>query len=609
MKSIVQTPEQFLRMAEILSREHIFAFDTETTGLKHDREMIGFSIAAGDPENGPMSGWYVPVGHDDLESNNMDMPRVMRFLSLLFRDMRNIIYIHNAKFDIKTLRNHGLDPTDIQADVRDTMIMHHLYDSSSRKGLKFLVKKYFDYDMKDFASLGNKNEPRRIPVKIMAPYAVDDAVQLLRLGHLMEDKFSDLGESTNKVFKELEMPVLFVIEEMENEGFLLDQKYLSEIAKVMLEEKSLIVDQISQKIGGLPANIGSTQWLSTTFIEQLSWWGVRPSWERGKNGYYSTAAPKLKEWASGRVPGTTEAGKEVAQLLLRHRAISKLLSTYTTTLVEASDDKGRLHASFNQAGTATGRFSSSGPNLQNIPRPSDDLPSIRKAFIARPGFVVVDVDYSQIELRLMAHFSQDKTMLETYTVGGDIHQITADACGSSRQDAKALNFGLIYGMGSGSLAEHIGKPLHVAQKFYTKYFQKYSGVARYQEKTKRIATSEGHTSTLIGRRRLLPDLKSSDWKKRGPAERQAVNTKIQGSAADLIKIAMRNIHKEFVDRGWFRKDAFMLSQVHDELIFEVRETIVDEVCQVVQESMETCVKLRVPLLAEPHTGKNWEEAK
>ncbi len=609
MRSVIQTKKQLEKLQERLATEKILAFDTETTGLEYDREMVGFSVACSDTE-----GWYVPVGHIDLVADNVRMDRAEAFLASLFMDPERTLYIHNAKFDLKTVRNHGIDPDEVQATIIDTMVMAHVIAPSQRKSLKILVKNKLKYEMREYKSLsmGKKGDPdrlRKIPVAEMAPYAIDDVIKLFELAKVLEAELADMGEETVNVFKTLEMPMVYVIEEMEENGFLLDHDYLHISAENMAEEMEKLKGEISDSIGGLEVNIGSSKWLSDTFIDKLHWWTVPKDTERGKNGHYSTAAGWLKEWAAGKYKGTTKSGIRVAKQLLRYRSLAKLLSTYTVSLIDLCDSNGRLHASFNQTGTVTGRFSSSDPNLQNIPRSSSDLPSIRQAFIAREGFVIVAVDYSQIELRLMAHFSQDETMLDVYENNGDIHQTTADACGSSRQDAKSINFGLIYGMGPHALAGQIGKSVGAAQKFHAKYFQKYVGVREYQERVKRIATRHGYTTTLIGRRRYLPGLNSDDWKERGPAERMAVNTKIQGSAADLIKIAMRNIHRQFKQRGWFRQDAFMLSQIHDELLFEVREDMVDEVCQVIREELESCVKLKVPLLAEPGHGPTWEDAK
>jgi DNA polymerase-1 len=280
------------------------------------------------------------------------------------------------------------------------------------------------------------------------------------------------------------------------------------------------------------------------------------------------------------------------------------------TLIDYADVDARIHASFNQTGTATGRFSSSGPNLQNIPRSTDDpeLPSIREAFRARDGWKILDIDYSQIELRLMAHFSRDPNMLRIYSEGGDIHQMTADACGCSRQHAKGINFGLLYRMWHKKLAIVLGIPEEDARMYWRRYFQQYPGVARFQDLTEEKASHDGFITTLIGRKRMLPEIHSPDKMKASMARRQSINTKIQGSAGDLIKLGMRNIGREIRRRGWEDR-VLIVSQVHDELIFEVRDDVVEEAAAMVKEKLETVVELRVPLIAEPAWAQTWADAK
>jgi len=625
----VNTPRDFAALEKHLSMAEEVAFDTETDSLSHHRQMIGFSVATRD------GAWYIPVAHKEWDASNVhDIPmeamrkqalagdnknvpkeHALRLLTALFTDPNKHVWIHNAKFDVHVLRNFGIDPLDIKAKILDSMMLSWLINPERPHGLKVLVKQYLNYQMTTFEEVSaGWGSNANVPVHLMAAYASDDVKQLLPLAWKMLEELAAMGDTMLKVFYELECPMVMVLEDMVDVGFLIDTPYLKRIREEMVIEQDTLLKKMAELLQIPPEQVklGSTQWLSKTFIEQLKWWGIRSDWVRGKNGCYSTASGVLEQIAEGQVPGTTPAGVEAVRLILRHRTVGKLVSTYTNSLYDVVDANGRLHASFLQHGTATGRFSSSAPNLQNIPRepkPEEELPSIRRAFIPRQGFKMLGVDYSQIELRLAAHFSADPIMLHIYQTNGDIHQKTADECGCSRQHAKGINFGLIYGMGPKKLAEVLKIPESEARLYHRRYFQTYAGIGAFQAFTQNMTRKQGYVSTLIGRRRYLPDINSSDWKVKGPAERQAVNTKVQGSAADLIKISMRNLRNKFIEDGVWRKDVFMLSQVHDELLFEVREGCEEYVMGVIKEQMEGSIQLRVPLIAEPKIGGCWAETK
>jgi len=597
-------------------------FDSETDGLAHDRKAIGFSISVMASEAHPELGysWYVPVRHKgDQRFPNVSPPFAFRLLFQYVLSRPGALWAHNWKFDLHVLRNEGVEVEAILTDLYDSMIVAWLLNPEARKGLKGLVKDALGYEMTEFAFFKEYGENALAPIIEMAPYAVDD---VRWLGKLLEAKLlpdlANRGEATIKVFEEMETPLLRIVEDMENEGFLLDVDYLHAMDRrlkaIIWDLEKAIAEVLALPVEAL--RLTSTQWLSRLLIDELGWWGVRTGWVRGKSGLYSTAAAILKEWADGQIKGTTKAGQRVAKLLLRHRGASKLRSTYTVSLVAQTDERGYLHGSLNQVGTATGRFSSSGPNLQNIPVPDTNpdpaarLPNIRQAFIAEPGSVILGADYSQIELRVLAHLSQDASLLQIYQEGGDVHQMTADACGVPRQGAKSINFGIIYGMGPGSLAYTLGVSLSKARQYLESYYDHYSSVKPFQARTKAFARKNGFVTTLVGRRRFLPDINNPDYVKRGYDERKAVNTKIQGSAADLIKIAMRNIQSSFIAKGWVKEGiARMILQVHDELLFRVKEEYVEEVAAEVSLLMETAVKLRVPLIAEPHWGRSWADAK
>jgi DNA polymerase-1 len=467
--------------------------------------------------------------------------------------------------------------------------------------------------MQEFSSFDKqyKKKAALVPVEEMAPYAIDDVLQLHRLYPILGKELDKVSDRLPDIFRRLEMPTLWEILRMERNGFLIDKGFLK-AAAIKLD---LAVDELGKAIASdlrLPLDeikLGSTQWLSRTLIDEMRVWGMPPE-GRGKTGHFSTATANLEKWAAGAIPGTSAAGRRIAEKIVNLRRYAKLRSTYTLTLIDHADEHGRIHASFNQAGTATGRFSSSNPNLQNIPRPNNDpdLPQIRGAFIARPGWKIIDIDYSQIELRLMAHFSRDPNMLRIYSEGGDIHQMTADACGCSRQHAKGINFGLLYRMWYKKLAIVLSIPEADARMYWDRYFRQYPGVARFQDLTEERAAHDGFITTLIGRVRMLPDIHSPDKMKSSMARRQSINTKIQGSAGDLIKLGMRNIGREIRKRGWDDR-LLIVSQVHDELIFECEDSIVEEAAQMVKNKLETVVELRVPLIAEPSIAQTWLEAK
>ena len=863
------------------------AFDTETTSLDWDRQIVGYSVAT---ENG---GWYVPINHAKtlfFEHENVEESVALQPVFDLFTNPEKTVIIHNAKFDIKVLRNHGLDPLDIEASIIDTLVISWLCRPARNHGLKSLVLEYFNYEMRSFKSFASWGGNRNIPIHEMAPYAIDDATLLLKLWKKLERKLAGEGDQLVKVFNELEMPIMFAIEEMEHTGCLVDIDYLRDLEPDLLADMEAQSLKLSGMIGRR-AKINSSQWLSKTFVEHLGWWG-RPH-QKGKSGNYSTAKINLDKWSIGQFRGTTDSGKKVARIVKRWRKVEKLVSTYTVKLANFVASDGRLHTNFKQEGTRTGRFSclaagsmvttfpgkvpiqsvqpgqfvwthrgrwrrvlrafgtgvqevfsvkfsngkvlactsshrflqsngnwksvgsmyhecfkeldkerreysesfgavpqfedidsaassrsiedyfsecflrseeqnayareesssfspvlgvknrvsesnvgeervgapqlerrmrgrvrlfdlpsggqakvcssyrdgasiehfcaaygngrssyrwrqkeqyarqpgfgykngtpryslyagkgqsfvevkeiypcgstkvydltveedssylacgvfshnSSKPNLQNQPREAhpddiDPLPSIRQAFYAKDGFTIMVIDYSQIELRLAAHFTQDPVMLAVYRdPKGDIHQMTADKCGCRRTPAKTINFMVWYGGGYAKLEGMLDITEDEAKAWLYRFFAGFPGVKPWQHKIVALARKTGYVTTLIGRRRYLPNIRSKLGFERGKDERRAVNTKIQGSAGDIIKIAMRNLNAEFKRRGWFRKDVRIILQVHDELVFEVRKGMEGIIGPVCQEIMENCVQLMVPMIAKPGFGCNWAVAK
>ena len=584
------------------------AFDTETNGLEHDRHMIGYSIAFKSAER--YEGFYVPVRHeagDDLFAvapDNAPLSAALDVLDDVFKRDNMTVWIHNAKFDLKVLRNEGLAIDAFKAEVLDTQCISWVMnpDRQGGHGLKSLVKTILGYEMGSFAQFAGYKRNCEVPVGLMGKYAIADAVWLLRLAH---ELYPQLTPAQLKVLKELEMPVMRIIEEMEHYGFKVDTQRLKEAGRSMSIEAKEIETQFLERFG-MNAKIGSAKWLSDNLCGSM--WGTFKLPQ--SNGCYSVNRENLEAWSEGSIVGTTQEGRYWAERVMRHRKLAKLVSTYTDSLLREADEKGRVHGGFNQWGTATGRMSSSKPNMQNIPSsrsPEGDF--LRKSFVAEDGFSLIVADYSQIELRMTAHLSQDPVMLNIYRNNGDIHQMTADACECARFDAKAINFGLIYKMGAKTLGKAINKHPDEAQRYIDKYFENYHGVAVWQADTIAKARQKGYTWTVTARRRYLPFINSSDNSKRAENERAAINTMVQGSAADLIKIAMRNFYRKLAQMNIGSDACRFVGQVHDELIVEVRSDLAEQVSSALQQAMESAAPLSVPLIAEPCIAKSWGEAK
>lgn len=605
--SIITSEEQVREVLSFIKSHQEFAFDTETDGLSHDRICIGFSFAV--QHEGQYIGWYVPLRHErgeDLfavEPSNVDKDVAFRLIEAMFVQ-GNRIWIHNAKFDLKVLRNEGFDVEGLKAEVLDTIAVSWLLEPERMggHGLKNLVPKVLGKEMGSFNQFKMYGKNAYAPVGPMGKYAIDDVVFLLELAHRLYPK---MNSRQSKVLHELEMPMMRIVEEMEHYGFKVDTEKLY-TAGVALKEETEQLEAKFRKMFGDRALISSTQWLSENLVGKI--WGVRGT--KGKNGCYSTDKEALEDWSIGDAPGTTEIGRQVAKDVLRHRKVSKLYTTYCKKLVDAADQQGRVHGSFNQWGTGTGRFSSSNPNLQNIPSSrTEEGDLIRKSFIAEEGYKLIVADYSQIELRVTAHLSSDPIMSKIYRENGDIHQMTADACNCARFDAKAINFGLIYKMGAKTLAKAINKTESEAQDYIDRYFQNYSGVAKFQDDLVAKCRRKGFTWTITGRHRPLPNINSPKYGLKNGDERKAINTQVQGSAADIIKVGMRNFYRKLRSEGLTSADFRVIGQVHDEVVVEVKEHLAERVSATLQHEMENCVQLDVPLIAEPCIGDSWGEAK
>ena len=625
MRSIVNTTVLLIQLREILSKSNTFYFDTETdsknnNGLDFDRFAFCYSICC----DGNDGGWMVPLCHKPQKTlfpEYPDTPNAPNDLAWeiifdLFYDPKNTIWIHGKKFDMKVARNHGIDMGRVQAEVYDSMLLAWMVNRDDLKGLKAQVKTRFGYEMEKFGAVTKKHiNNRSTPVGAIAPYAIDDVVQLKRLVRVLWGILEDRGEQGVKIFLELENEIVTLVEEMEEHGMLVLPSALEKAKKQLVIERDEIKAELDALVGQR-VKVGSAPWLATVLIDRLKLWKPGPRNERGSSGRYSTRKSELKAWANGAF-GTSRKGARVAQLVIRWRSVNILCTSFTSTLIDKLDNNSRVHCEFNSFGTRTSRFSAKLPNLMNIPRhrKGSTLPDIRDAFIAREGYYFFGIDYSQVELRVVAHLSRDPTMIAILTdPKGDMHQKTADLCGTSRDDAKVVGFGIFYGMGNSKLAANLDVTPEEAEEFIRRYFAGYPQVEILKYQTVAKTRKNGYVSSLIGGRRYLPDINLPGKTKeergfRAAAERQCFNTLIQGSAADIIKVAMRNIAKAIKKKGWWSKEVIMLSQVHDEILFEIKKEHIKEAQEIIQYEMENCVKLRVPLRAEWSYGKSWAEAK
>lgn len=576
------------------------AVDTETTGLSTvtDR-IVGLCLSVSNRH-----GVYAPFRHEEPTAEGGWRPHRDNLPRMVVKDLVRAIVesgrpviMHNAPFDMAMCAKEAWEfPL-----VYDTMVAKWMLQRGvrTRLGLKQLAKAELGVGMLEWDF--ERTCFWRSDMDLCVEYAADDAKRTRQLWTRYEPELRAI-DGFWYCFTELEMPVAEVVAHMKRAGFPFDSEFIRTVHDDILQPELV---EIQTQLDGLVRGTFPTtspQAIGKMMMDDLKWWV--PKTERGKSGYFSTAA-----WViAAQLEEARPKGKAVAKRLLRYRKLDALRSRYTLNLIDLVDEDGRIHAGFHQTGTDTGRFSSSGPNLQNIPRPDESLPPIRKAFRADPGYDLIDCDYSQVELRLMAHYSQDPVMLEVYKNGGDIHQTTADAVGSTRQDAKAINFGLIYLMSAWSLAGEINRTVAEAEKFHAAYFRRYRGVRAFHQRVERQVKRDGFVKTMAGRHRLVPDIDSSNYGKFQAALRMAVNTKIQGSAADLMKIAMRNLHRCWKAKGVLDERVEILSQVHDELIIHSESTFTEEAVVDVRREFENAVKLRVPLVADPGVGKNWLEA-
>lgn len=578
----------------------LFAFDTETTSLDYmEARIVGVSFAV---EAGKAA--YVPFGHDYLGAPvQLTEAVVLGKLKPLLEDPARLKVGQNLKYDRNVLLNHGIE---LQGIAYDTMLESYVLNSTaSRHDMDSLARRYLNAETISFEDIAGKGVKQltfnQIELEQAAPYAAEDADITLRLHQALWGKLS-AEPGLAKVFSEIELPLLPVLARMERLGTTIEPKLLHQQSQE-IEVRLAELEKQAHELAGQEFNLSSPKQLGEILFTKLG----LPIIKKTPKGAPSTAEEVLAELAET---------YELPQLLMEHRGLAKLKSTYTDKLpLMIKPQTGRVHTSYHQAVAATGRLSSTDPNLQNIPVRNEQGRRIRQAFIPCAGYKLVAADYSQIELRIMAHLSGDKGLLTAFAEGKDIHKATAaevfgvalEAVTSDmRRSAKAINFGLIYGMSAFGLAKQLGIGRAEAQKYMDLYFERYPGVLEYMERTRQQADAQGYVETLFGRRLYLPDIKSRNAGLRKAAERAAINAPMQGTAADIIKRAMINVD------GWIRgiedQSIRMLMQVHDELVFEIREEKLEEYIAIIKEKMSAAAELHVPLVVEAGTGDNWDQA-
>jgi DNA polymerase-1 len=595
---VVDTPEKLDALAAELNKAAVISFDTETTSTDEmQAELVGISLSVKEG-----TGYYIPISHKN--GQNLSVEKVVSALRQPLTNPKIGKIAHNAKYDYIMMARYGLKIMPLKFD---TMIAEFVIDPGSRNlGLKGLAFVRLGEQMTEIEELIGKGKKQismaEVDVDAAAAYAAADAEITLRLMPILRGDLERVGGM--KLMKEIEMPLVTILADMEMSGILLDLPFFDAMSSDLQERLNEIAKQVYQSVGK-EFNLNSTQQLSEVLFDRLR---LEPP-NRGKktaSGHYSTAAAVL-EGLRGK--------HEVVDWVLEHRELSKLKSTYLDALPNAINPAtGRVHTSYSQTGAVTGRLSSSNPNLQNIPIRTELGRRVRNGFIAGPGNVLLSVDYSQIELRIVAHMAEDEGMLLAFRQGQDIHATTAGAIYSvpldtvtkeMRRHAKAINFGLIYGMSAFGLTRSTDLTLAESEKFVSAYFEQFPGVKRYLDGIRKLAAEQGYVETLLGRRRYFPMLKNpTNVNLKNREEREAINAPIQGTAADIMKIAMLHIPAALQKAGLNGK---MLLQVHDEIVLECPKSELDATVRVMQETMQTAYPLSIPLLTEARWGPSWGE--
>ncbi|MEZ7766495.1 DNA polymerase I [Haemophilus parahaemolyticus] len=615
----VTTETQLTKWIKKIQKEKLVAVDTETNALDvMSAELVGISFGLASGE-----ACYIPLTHKEevseqvgqgdlfakntamvgyeLVKNQLDLTACLAQLKPILEDEQIKKIGQNIKYDLTVFANHGIE---VQGVAFDTMLESYTQNSTGRHNMDDLAERYLGHKTIAFEEIAGKGKNQltfdKIALDVASEYAAEDADVTMKLHQTL---FPELEKTPTllKLFNEIEMPLVRVLSHIERNGVLIDpQKLLAQSQEI--EQRLAEVEAEVHQAAGQEFNLASTKQLQEILFEKLG----LPVKKKTPKGAPSTNEEVLDELA--------QEGHIVPKLLIEHRGLSKLKSTYTDKLPQMINPKtGRVHTSYHQAVTATGRLSSSDPNLQNIPIRNEEGRRIRQAFIAREGYKIVAADYSQIELRIMAHLAHDEGMLKAFTEGKDIHRSTAaeifgvsleEVTNEQRRNAKAINFGLIYGMSEFGLSNQLGISRQEARTYMDAYFNRYPNVLQFMTDIKAKAAEQGYVETLLGRRLYLPEIKSSNGMRRKAAERVAINAPMQGTAADIIKVAMIGIDKMIFGD----ENIKMIMQVHDELVFEVKAERVDHYSQLIKAEMEKAIKLHVPLIADVGVGDNWDEA-
>ena len=590
---LVETEADIKALVELLSKQKQFVFDTETTNIDvYSAELVGLSFAIKAHE-----AWYLP-----MPTNREECQKKLELLRPLFEDESILKIGQNLKYDISMLAQYGIH---VKGKLFDTMLAHYLLEPEQRHNMDYLAEVYLNYitiPIDDLIGKGRQQKTmREVPVEQVKEYAAEDADITLQLYEKLLPLLKENG--VEKLFYEIEMPLVPVLSRMEANGVKIDTENLKQISEEFGREIHKIEEEIYQ-LAGTPFNIASPKQLGEILFEKLK---IDEKANKTKTGQYATGEDVLQKLLHKH---------PIVQKILDYRSFTKLKSTYLDALPALVNPKdGLIHTSYNQAVTATGRLSSNNPNLQNIPVRTEKGREIRRAFVPRSeAYTLLAADYSQIELRIIAHLSQDPAMVADFNLGHDIHAATAakvfhvpmeQVTKEQRSRAKAVNFGIIYGMSAFGLAERMELSRSEAADIIKKYFEEYAGIKEYMNRSIALAKERGYAETILGRRRYLRDINAANSVVRGFAERNAINAPIQGSSADMIKIAMIGIHEELQRLNMQSK---MILQVHDELVFDAHLDELDELKSIVKNKMVNALPLSVPVVVEMNTGNNWLEA-
>lgn len=591
----VLTQADWATLLQRMQQADHFAIDTETTNLDYRiAELVGFSVAFDAHD-----AYYVPVAHDyEGAPEQLNREHVLEQIKPILENEQVKKIGHHLKYDAHIFANHGIT---IQGWYFDTMLASYVLNAAAtRHGMDDVARVYLSHLTTTFEQIAGKGAKQKtfnqIELEVAAHYAAEDAHVTYRLYEVLSAKLKHHPELVN-ILHNIEMPVARVLTGMEEDGIKLDHAFLDQLSVEFSETMQTLENQATE-LAGEAFNIASPKQVGEVLFDRLGLKGGKKT----ATGQYSTSESILEK-----------IEHPLAEVILEHRGLAKLKNTYTDRLVEQSHDSThRVHTSYHQALTATGRLSSTDPNLQNIPIRTPIGRQIRRAFIAPEGRVLLAADYSQIELRLMAHFSQDDALVHAFQQGQDVHRRTAaevlgidieDVTNDQRRQAKAVNFGLLYGMSEFGLTRQLGFTREESRSYIARYFQRYPGVLDYMERTRQIAREQGFVETILGRRLYTPDILANNKMIKQAAERAAINAPLQGSAADIIKLAMIA-----VDKILPKDQAKLLLQVHDELVFEADETIADELSKQIAEVMQSVLDISVPFVVEVGHGQNWDAA-